>query len=203
MLSFRSVAAACVFVSAQALLAPPAPCCAYNGHGSATLFGTGVFSFAGEAAFATGMVMGAAPGGTAVLINSSDVETALAGWFITGNATQQTMYAFRPAPAGGAPTCVEQPLRPDQQVHGFAFCPGAAGSLFPIFGASYNVGPVGINVYLQPPTAARGSFLTPALGCAPVSIRSSSPFGGVWSVDVEDGSANAPPAAWFKMPSYC
>ena len=190
---------------ALASAAPPAPCCAYGGKGAAALYGSGVWGFPGEQTSVVGFVLGASPssGVSGVLVNSSDVETALAGWFITGNSSKQVLHAFRPASAGAPPTCVTDVLEPSQMSSGFKMCPGAADGAFSRFAASYSIGKVQVNAFVQPPGGARGNFLGAAAGCAPVSLFAGSPFGGVWSVDIEDGSADEPPATWFQMPSYC
>ena len=155
----------------------------------------------------TGLVIGAAPQGVAVLINSTDPDSAAFGWFITGDQTTQTLHAYAPASPGVAAVCVVSPLSGDVFVPGFSMCPGAPNSLFPIYGASYGLGgsAVMVNVYAQPPSGSRANFLPATAGCAPVSILSvNSPFGtGAWSVEIEQGSAQPPPARYFSMPSYC
>ena len=107
---------------------------------------------------------------------------------------------------GGAPLCLRQALSPAQWMNGFAFCPGAPQGLFPMYGASYAIGALPVNAYVQPPSGARGNFLPAGAGtqCAPVSLLgTATPFGGAWSVDVESGSAAEPPQDWFDMPGYC
>jgi len=196
----RSLLCFAAAAAAAAAAAPP-PCCAYGGDGDATLFGTGVFDGA-----ITGIVMGVKSNGVAVLINSTDPDSATYGWFVAQAADgSQSVSAFSPQGAGGKPTCATSPMT-GVQIPGFALCPGAAQSLFPQFGASYNIGGSAVvaNAYVQPPSGSRGAFLPAAQGCAPVGIFSyGSPFGKAWSVDIEQGSAAAPPSSWFAMPSYC
>ena len=188
-------------VAAAAAAAAPPPCCAYGGDGSAVIYGTGVFE--GDV---TGIVFGTTHNGVAVLINSTDPDLAAYGWFVVQAADgSQSVHAYSPQGTGGKPTCASSPMT-GVQLPGFALCPGAAQGLFPLFGASYNIGGSSLiaNAYVQPPSGSRGAFLPAAQGCAPVGILSyGSPFGKAWSVDIEKGSAVAPPSNWFSMPSYC
>ena len=152
------------------------------------------------------MVMGMTSSGVAVLINSTDPDSASYGWFVAQAANgSQSVHAYSPQGTGGKPTCASSPMT-GVELPGFALCPGAAHGLFPQFGASYNIGGSALvaNAYVQPPSGSRGAFLPAAQGCAPVGVFSyGSPFGKAWSIDIEKGSAEAPPSNWFTMPSYC
>jgi hypothetical protein len=157
-----------------------------------------------------GVIIAAAPAGPApfvsVLIGSEDPEKTTAGWIISANSTAQTMTFWSNATAESGIRCYQgSVLPPDSYVPGFAICPGvASGSLFPVFGTNFSIGPLPMNIYLQP-SGSQMSFSAASEGCAPANlIAGGTPLGGgAFSAMIITGTAGAPPASLGVPPAAC
>jgi len=212
-----AVAAASMPISRDAAqqvdAATPKPCCAWGGSGSAYIFAiatlAGVMFDAGSAPAPSELVsvamgLDAVNSVASVLVNSSDPETAVAGWIISQNATAQTMTFWNGNGPSRTPKCFSSSVAlPDNFMPGFSFCPGGPGSAFPVFTSSFLQGTQQVNWYAQSGNGAQASFTDGA--CVPVSVLGGgSPLGGgAFGFTVVGGAGGAPPTAWASPPSTC
>ena len=188
----------------------PAPCCAYGGSGSAVMYGLASVDIGlgtrGSQIYSTLFGTSGSESSSPfsfVFVNSTNADETLAGWAIHANATGQTLYAWN----GQTRTCSSDYQIGNAYVPGFNLCPGAGSdSLFPIYGHTYNYnGAVTANLYLQP-SGSYASFTSAAEQCAPIFLLTAgTPLaaGGSMGLEVIDGSGNALPDNFAKVPSYC
>jgi hypothetical protein len=194
--------------------AMPKPCCAWGGSGSAYMFAiatiAGISWDAGAAPSSSELVsvalgLDAVNSISTVLVNSSDPETAVAGWIISQNATAQTLTFWNGNGPSRAPNCYSAsvPL-PDSYMPGFSFCPGGPGSAFPVFTSSFLQGTQQVNWYAQNVVGSAQASFTDGT-CVPVSVLgATSPLGGgAFGFTVVGGAGDAPPASWASPPSAC
>ena len=173
------------FAYASALdLASSTGCCAFGGTGAGTTLGVSTITFPGHTQTTTQIPVAFATSGASdkpwaavVFAPVTSPNDSLMGWFISQNATAQTLWVW--ANTTGTPTCSsDSVLLPQYYVPGFSQCTGAApGALWQQFSGSYSLGKAPVEQWTSRNGDSSAAFFTQ--GCLPVYFSAgNSPFLG-------------------------
>lgn len=183
-------------------------CCAFGGNGAAISLGVATMTLPGQSETSTQLPIAfgssgvtAAPWISMVVAPKTSPEDSLLGWYISQNASAQTLY-FWSNTTGEANCHSSSVALPDYFVQGFGQCTGAMrGAMFSSKTGSYNLGNTPAEQWSDLRGSVTASFL-PSQGCAPVFLSAiNSPLGtGAFAISFQSGGAGAP--SWTP-PSYC